>query len=164
MEDKNQQEGIMQTHTSLVSFLILMPFGIFQSSMNSNEPEPTQGVDLFSFHIVWIAILCGVNWYVEMNLAARTIRRVGPLAFSIIDVVRRLVVISSAVVMFGNPISGRNIAGVVIAMCGAVAYNVSRNQPSIKAEKKSENSKTRRESQAQNSGWMKKLENKKSAK
>jgi hypothetical protein len=71
-----------------------------------------------------IALLCGTNWFVEMNLSVRIIKNLGALGYAITDVVRRLVVIVTSALMFGNAISERNAAGVMITMLGVVAYNI----------------------------------------
>jgi len=53
------------------------------------------------------------------------------LTFSITDVVRRLLIIISSVIMFQNEIPTMNFVGISVALLGASLYNVSRNDRAV---------------------------------
>ena len=74
-----------------------------------------------------VMLLCGINYFYKMNFAYRAVFAVGRLGYAISDVVRRVVVIISAVLIFGNPITPMNIVGVFIIFFGVGCYNISQS-------------------------------------
>ena len=77
----------------------------------------------------------GSNYYVELIAVYGCILVLDPVAYAICDVLRRLVVIISAVLFFHNPYalffllqSSRvlpvNALGIVLALCGVLIYNL----------------------------------------
>eukprot|EP00744_Colponema_vietnamica_P014206 GILI01019899.1.p1 GENE.GILI01019899.1~~GILI01019899.1.p1 ORF type:complete len:357 (+),score=69.64 GILI01019899.1:95-1165(+) len=72
-----------------------------------------------------LLIVGAITYHVEITLCFCVLSSVSPLSFSIIDVVRRLIVIISSVFIFGNVLTPANKLGVVTATIGVILYNIS---------------------------------------
>lgn len=52
----------------------------------------------------------------------------GPVSFSVSNVMKRVCVVVSTVMVFGNPMSWRNWLGAGIATLGTLMYSLAKNQ------------------------------------
>lgn len=76
-------------------------------------------------HPIILFALGGLNYFAELRLSYAVIAVLGSLGYSIADVFRRLIIICSSFILFGNPVQLFNIIGVCIAMFGILMYNLS---------------------------------------
>jgi hypothetical protein len=89
--------------------------------------------------------MCGFTYYYELSLSIAVIEKLGTLPYSLADVVRRLVLIISSIIIFGNPVSIVNASGILTALTGVLAYNISRNQKAHNGRSERAGSSPRRE-------------------
>lgn len=57
-----------------------------------------------------------------LQFAFNTLQRVDPVSHGVCNVVKRIVIIGTSVLFFGNVLTGRTMAGTVIALLGTYLY------------------------------------------
>ena len=118
----------VQFYTATISSLVLGCFSLVTILLphppEANDIEIVVEDDAFhSYGIFALLLLCGVNYFLELRFGYTVIESLRSLGYSIADVLRRLVVIISSVILFGNPVTFLNVMGVMIAMAGITLYN-----------------------------------------
>ena len=73
----------------------------------------------------WLTALAVASYHVEYVLSFMFVKLVAPITYGACDAVRRLSIILSGHVMFGGePFTPLNIAGIGLALVGALAYSI----------------------------------------
>jgi drug/metabolite transporter (DMT)-like permease len=107
----------------IMSLIGLRSIGGFQADL---KHEYHEAHDLLESNPLFLAVLVGLNYYYELTLSVQVIQRLGALNYALSDVIRRLVLIISAFIMFGNPATKQNVLGIGIALVGVFLYNYSK--------------------------------------
>jgi hypothetical protein len=83
------------------------------SSVKSSEPP------------AWLSFMAVASYHLEYVLSFMFVKLVAPITYGACDAVRRLSIILSGHVMFGGePFTPLNIAGIGLAILGALAYSI----------------------------------------
>lgn len=85
----------------------------------------------------WLAWFAVVSYHMEYVLSFMFVKLVAPITYGACDAVRRLSIILSGHVMFGGePFTPLNIAGIGLAILGALAYSITSSSGGFKSSNK----------------------------
>ncbi|SPR00803.1 unnamed protein product (mitochondrion) [Plasmodiophora brassicae] len=115
----------LQVYTAILSTgFLAIALGVSYTTSSTGGDAMEPGSELRSTPF-FLMLIVGLNYFGELRLSYVAINMLGSLGYSVADVFRRLIVIVSAVLLFGNTIQPLNIVGVCIAMFGILLYNLS---------------------------------------
>ena len=63
-----------------------------------------------------------LTWHVPLQFAFNTLQRVTPVSHGVCNVVKRVVIIGTSVVFFGNKLTDKTKLGTAIALLGTYLY------------------------------------------
>ena len=90
-----------------------------EASVDKGDPGPGAGEPLA------IYVMAVTAYHIEYVLSFMFVKLVSPVTYGACDAVRRLSVILAGRAMFGaKPLTALNIAGIGLALCGALGYSV----------------------------------------
>lgn len=101
-----------------VGFVISLFLSIFQVSQTPKQVTSAEPP-------AWLSCFAVVSYHLEYVLSFMFVKLVAPITYGACDAVRRLAIILSGHVMFGgDPFTVLNIAGIGLAVLGALAYSI----------------------------------------
>ena len=65
----------------------------------------------------------GICHWMQAILAFKALRKVSPVTYSVANSVKRIFVIVSSVLWFGNVVTFTNAIGIILAITGVLLYN-----------------------------------------
>eukprot|EP01097_Dermamoeba_algensis_P002984 TRINITY_DN2195_c0_g1_i1.p2 TRINITY_DN2195_c0_g1~~TRINITY_DN2195_c0_g1_i1.p2 ORF type:complete len:140 (-),score=26.91 TRINITY_DN2195_c0_g1_i1:56-475(-) len=117
---------------SLFAFLLLLPFWLLTE------------LDVFASNVLvengqllTKLVLNGTFHFLQVWLAFSAIKHISPITYSIANTFKRVFVIISSLVYFGNPISPLNGVGILLATGGILAYNKAKHEAKARKDSKS---------------------------
>jgi len=122
---------------SINSTIFLLPFAIYVESADIYYKHTMSDITRFLLMNVLISTLA----FLQSISALFILTKVQPLTFSILNVMKRVAIISSSIVYFHNEITFLNFLGMCIAIVGAFWYtkeNYDNNLKEIRQESKTE--------------------------
>jgi len=109
-------------YTSVISMFICAPLALIFEGGSVVEGAKTaiasMGATTFWFQL----FLVGIFYHLYNQFAYQTLNRVSPVAHGVCNVVKRIVVIFSSVIFFGNVMTQKTIIGTCIAIAGTYLY------------------------------------------
>lgn len=121
-------------YTTLISVFICVP-GIFFFEPGVwaaiREQVALRGAGQFYGALLSVGLL----YHLYNQFAFNTLSRVTPVSHGVCNVVKRVVIIATSVLFFGNRLTSKTKAGTVVALLGTYAYTeaVKRFKPKPKA-------------------------------
>jgi hypothetical protein len=122
MKNMNVAGPVAQRAMVTVGLVIASAVSLFQlsSHQRSNKKETDE-----TLPPAWLAAVAATAYHVEYVLSFIFVKMVAPITYSASDAVRRLGIIISGHYMFGGPaFTPLNIAGIGMALSGAVAFSI----------------------------------------
>ena len=131
-------EHQMLFYTGITCFCCLAPlwllwrvwaYAVLISPSSSLSAEASSDwASLFSsfFHLLFMYLCSGISYFIQNLTAVMILKRMNPVSYSIGNTLKRVVVIISSILYFGNPISTRNAIGMTLALSGVALYNNAR--------------------------------------
>ena len=110
-------------YTTLISVFICAP-GIFffeGAKLGAGIDNAISIVGAQNFYLRLLAV--GLLYHLYNQFAFNTLGRVTPVSHGVCNVVKRIVIIGSSVVFFGNKLSTQTQVGTVIALIGTWLYS-----------------------------------------
>jgi hypothetical protein len=112
--------GVAQRTMVAVGLLIASGVSLAQMTFYDAATRPTQKQPP-----AWLAAMASTAYHVEYVLSFIFVKLVAPITYGACDAVRRLCIIISGRAMFGGePFTPMNIAGIVMALVGALSYSI----------------------------------------
>ena len=87
------------------------------------------------FHLMLLYLCGGVSYFIQNLTAVMILKRMSPVSYSVGNTLKRVVVIISSILYFGNPISARNAIGMCLALSGVAFYNNARLRQNASLQK-----------------------------
>lgn len=128
----------LQFYTSLTALVLQVPIIVWQSSESSSIPLPidqssnsSATVDVRSFELTHrtVALLWidGVLYHLQSVVAYVVMSHLSPVTVSVINTLKRALLIWISVLVFGNTVTMWAKAGTVICLGGTLSYNYLRS-------------------------------------
>jgi drug/metabolite transporter (DMT)-like permease len=112
--------GVAQRAMVAVGLLIATGLSLAQMASHNEAKRPTQKQPP-----AWLAAMATIAYHVEYVLSFTFVSLVAPITYGACDAVRRLSIIISGRAMFGGePFTRLNIAGIAMALVGALSYSI----------------------------------------
>eukprot|EP00045_Choanoeca_perplexa_P007186 m.63470 g.63470 ORF g.63470 m.63470 type:complete len:413 (+) comp13970_c0_seq1:136-1374(+) len=109
---------------SRVSFFLLLPFWFFHEGLAILSGTEENHLPADQMHVIWFKVfLCALGNSFQTVFAFTFLSLVTPVTYSVANVAKRVVVIVAATMIFHNPITYANAAGIGITMLGIAIYN-----------------------------------------
>merc|ERR1719247_2412653 len=112
-ELKDLSSTALYAYTTLISLLICPP-------LRAGAEAAIESIGMRSFCLYLVAI--GMFYHLYNQFAFNTLARVNPVSHGVCNVVKRIIIIGSSVVFFGNVLSTQTIIGTAIALAGTALY------------------------------------------
>eukprot|EP00123_Amoebidium_parasiticum_P000972 comp11933_c0_seq1/m.6600 comp11933_c0_seq1/g.6600 ORF comp11933_c0_seq1/g.6600 comp11933_c0_seq1/m.6600 type:complete len:478 (-) comp11933_c0_seq1:163-1596(-) len=125
-------------HTTRTSLAIFLPFWLLTDgrSLFFSTWEETITTSDLTFN--WLAFklwFCGFSHFGQNITAFSVLFLVSPVSYSVANTTKRIVIISTSLLVFGNPVTFWNVVGMSMAVGGVAFYNKAKYDA---AKKKSE--------------------------
>jgi drug/metabolite transporter (DMT)-like permease len=120
-------------YTSVAAFIILLPPWLFTEStqlINGLNSNGTYG---------YLILANGFCHFMQSMVAFKVLSMVSPLTYSVANTCKRIFVIISSILYFGNVVAPLNGVGITLALGGVFWYNKVQYDESRKASKLTEN-------------------------
>ena len=112
--------GVAQRAMVAVGLIIASGLSLAQLASHNEGKRPTQRQPP-----AWLAAMATTAYHVEYVLSFTFVQLVSPITYGACDAVRRLCIIISGRAMFGGePFTRLNIAGIAMALVGALSYSI----------------------------------------
>jgi len=121
-ELKDLSSTALYAYTTLISLLICAPLAIVVEgpTLRAGAEAAIESIGMRSFCLYLVAI--GMFYHLYNQFAFNTLARVNPVSHGVCNVVKRIIIIGSSVVFFGNVLSTQTIIGTAIALAGTALY------------------------------------------
>lgn len=130
----------LQFYTSAAALIVQLPFVMLTSNGlslgappgdGSDEPDGAAGGGVFGtllFHLV----LNGVSFHLQSVMAYAVMSVVSPVTQSVLNTLKRALLIWLSILWFGNPVTASSALGTVICVFGVFAYNYARQVRTVR--------------------------------
>jgi len=128
--DKGVDHINLLFYTSVCSFCLLFPFWLLvdASWIWDLEPLLPESSSLSNTGLLWLFLFAGFCHFIQNLMAFTALSQISPLTYSVANVFKRVFVISSSFLWFGNSVTLSNIVGISMAVGGVALYNRARFQ------------------------------------
>lgn len=112
--------SVAQRAMVAVGLIIASGLSLSQMASHNEAKRPSQKQPP-----AWLAVMASIAYHVEYVLSFTFVSLVSPITYGACDAVRRLSIIITGRAMFGGePFTRLNIAGIAMALVGALSYSI----------------------------------------
>lgn len=119
---KNLDSTAIYAYTTLISMLICVPLAlIFEGpTLIAGSQAAIAKVGAYKFYSSLVSV--GLLYHLYNQFAFNTLQRVNPVSHGVCNVVKRIAIIGSSVVFFGNTLTLQTKMGTAVALAGTALY------------------------------------------
>lgn len=112
----------LYAYTTLISMLICLPLALIVEgpTLKAGAEAAIESIGAQKFYLYLVAV--GMFYHLYNQFAFNTLQRVNPVSHGVCNVVKRIIIIGSSVVFFGNVLTRQTMIGTVIAIAGTAVY------------------------------------------
>lgn len=114
---------VLSFYISFAALLINLPLFLFFPLPEIKVTGTDQGETGFPMAVMWLSLASGVAHWAQNILALHLVERVSTLTYAIAGTFKRVFVIVTSILYFGNPVSLMNGVGAAIAFTGLFFYD-----------------------------------------
>mmetsp|Transcript_6905 Transcript_6905/g.17667 ORF Transcript_6905/g.17667 Transcript_6905/m.17667 type:complete len:418 (-) Transcript_6905:1575-2828(-) len=125
----------LYAYTTVISLVICAPLALIMEGPALKEGVRSAvdalGVTGFSLYLVAV----GLFYHMYNQFAFNTLARVSPVSHGVCNVIKRIIIIGSSVLFFGNILTKQTIIGTIIAIAGTAVYSDLQTKHKMKESK-----------------------------
>lgn len=120
---------------TIIAFVLSMPFFLYYELPSLPAAWASAVAQKGSFWMWRQMFLDGLYYYAYNEVAFFTLSQVNPITHAIGNTIKRVAIIATTVIVFGNPVSRQSMVGSAIAIVGALLYSLAKanDKPKPKA-------------------------------
>lgn len=129
---KDLDSTAIYAYTTLISMVICVPLALFFEGprLAAGATAAIAKVGAFKFYSSLLSV--GLLYHLYNQFAFNTLGRVNPVSHGVCNVVKRIAIIGSSVMFFGNKLTLQTKLGTAIALLGTALYTELKNRESKK--------------------------------
>jgi len=119
---KDLSSTSLYAYTTLISLIICAPLALIMEgpTLKQGAQAAIDTIGAKSFYLYLFAV--GLFYHLYNQFAFNTLQRVNPVSHGVCNVVKRIIIIGSSVMFFGNVLTKQTMIGTVIAIAGTAIY------------------------------------------
>jgi Tpt phosphate/phosphoenolpyruvate translocator len=112
----------LYAYTTLISMIICLPLALIVEgpTLRAGCEAAMESLGTKTFCIYLVAV--GMFYHLYNQFAFNTLQRVNPVSHGVCNVVKRIIIIGSSVLFFGNVLTKQTMIGTAIAIAGTALY------------------------------------------
>eukprot|EP00210_Caulerpa_lentillifera_P000091 g87.t1 len=119
---QNLDGTAVYAYTTLISVFICLPLGLIVEGPTLMNGIKTAIASVGAKHFYTSLIAVGLFYHIYNQFAFNTLERVNAVSHGVCNVVKRIVIIGTSVLFFGNVLTKQTQAGTAIALVGTYLY------------------------------------------
>jgi len=119
---KNLGSTALYAYTTVISVVLCAPLALIMegSKLPAGIDAAVAKLGWAKFSVYLFAV--GLFYHLYNQFAFNTLQRVNPVSHGVCNVIKRIIIIGSSVVFFGNVLTTKTIIGTGIALAGTALY------------------------------------------
>jgi len=119
---KDLSSTSLYAYTTLISLIICAPLALVVEgpSLATGAKAAIESLGAGNFYLRLFAV--GMFYHLYNQFAFNTLARVNPVSHGVCNVIKRIIIIGTSVLFFGNILTKQTIVGTVIALAGTALY------------------------------------------
>lgn len=124
----------LYAYTTLISLLVCAPLALIVEgpTLKAGAEAAIESIGATQFYMYLVAV--GMFYHLYNQFAFNTLSRVNPVSHGVCNVVKRIIIIGSSVLFFGNILTRQTIVGTAIALAGTALYTELQNRNKAKSK------------------------------
>lgn len=129
---KDLPSTALYAYTTLISMIVCVPLAlIFEGpKLKAGADAAIASIGAGPFYTSLLSV--GLLYHLYNQFAFNTLERVSPVSHGVCNVVKRVVIIGTSVLFFGNKLTPKTMIGTVVALAGTALYTELQNQQKFK--------------------------------
>mmetsp|Transcript_15489 Transcript_15489/g.29835 ORF Transcript_15489/g.29835 Transcript_15489/m.29835 type:complete len:402 (-) Transcript_15489:57-1262(-) len=129
---KDLSSTSLYAYTTLISLIICAPLALIVEgpSLQAGAQAAIESLGAGNFYLRLFAV--GMFYHLYNQFAFNTLARVNPVSHGVCNVVKRIIIIGTSVMFFGNILTRQTIVGTAIALAGTALYTELQNKQKLK--------------------------------
>jgi Tpt phosphate/phosphoenolpyruvate translocator len=119
---KNLGSTALYAYTTVISVVLCAPLALIMEGKALPEGIKTAVATLGWAKFSTYLFAVGLFYHLYNQFAFNTLQRVNPVSHGVCNVIKRIIIIGSSVVFFGNVLTTKTIVGTCIALAGTALY------------------------------------------
>jgi len=131
---KDLSSTSLYAYTTLISLLVCAPLALIVEgpTLVSGAQAAIESIGARNFYLYLVAV--GMFYHLYNQFAFNTLARVNPVSHGVCNVVKRIIIIGTSVLFFGNILTRQTIVGTTIALVGTALYTELQNKNKAKSK------------------------------
>ena len=119
---KNLGSTALYAYTTVISVVICAPLALLVEGPKLAAGWEVALAKLGQTKLIAYLFAVGIFYHIYNQFAFNTLQRINPVSHGVCNVVKRIIIIGSSVVFFGNVLTAKTIIGTIIALLGTALY------------------------------------------
>merc|ERR1712070_1029220 len=131
---KDLSSTSLYAYTTLISLLVCAPLALIVEgpTLVSGAQAAIESIGARNFYLYLVAV--GMFYQLYNHFSFNTLARVIPVSHGVCNVVKRIIIIGTSVLFFGNILTRQTIVGTTIALVGTALYTELQNKNKAKSK------------------------------